>query len=140
MKRMRIIFVVLMLILIIILITLNYTAKNTYASEIWEYDMFLTVGNYTGFNVNNSALYFGTIKPGGTSTRKIELKNNNQFVKVSMFVNGELAEWIYTEDTSFNLLENEEKTIEIKGIVPKDAKLKNYEGKITIKFETAVRQ
>ncbi len=126
-------------IILVILITfanILYLENQNSVVETWEYDMFLTVSNYTGFNVDNNAIFFGTVKPGGTSSRKIQLNNNDLTLKVSIYTDGDLAKWVYTEQSSFILYPKKEKVVNVKAFVPKDAKYGDYEGRVIVKFET----
>lgn len=126
---------IIILVLLIILLNLVYANNQNTILETWQYDMFLNVDNYTGFNVETSAIFFGTVKPGAMSMRNIQFENNNVTLKVVIFTEGDLAKWVYTDKNSFILNPSEKKTVTIKALVPKNAEFGNYNGKIIVQFE-----
>ena len=44
----------------------------------YELDMYLRVGNYTGIDVNASALHFGTVLRSATVSRKVTVTNTEK--------------------------------------------------------------
>ena len=59
-----------------------------------EIAMYLTVANYTGFNVDTDALYFGAVGPAATSRRNVSITNiYGEPLRVTVDVAGELRPW-----------------------------------------------
>lgn len=116
------------------IISLVYTF--VLAPEIEEFDMYLTIGDYAGFNVATDAIYFGTIPPGEGGSRKILFENDNFYFseKVKISASGELAEWVWTEENNFVLDKSESKRVRVHVSSPKDAEFGNYTGKLKITF------
>ena len=126
----------------LILIALTITAASLFFLGIYnpvsydtkKIDMHLTVGSYTGFNVDSDAVYFGTIMPYGIVTRTINITNLDKMSLVNMKVYGDMKGWIYVSENNFILGPNENKDVRIMIYVPKDAEYKNYEGELKIRF------
>lgn len=85
-----------------------------------------------GFDLNDSALTFGVVGPGGTSMRQLSFANNYSFpVKVELVVNGELRNLI--EYSVFTKVKSGEKVlIPLTVIAPGNATYRNYTGSVDI--------
>ncbi len=110
--------------------------KSFQVKQAQEIDMQLTVGNYTGFNVNTSALFFGTVVPGGTSKRSINIHNPLETpLKVMLSIEGELSQWALVSNNSFELKPNESREILIEINVPSSAEFGEYNSTFIITFK-----
>jgi len=127
-----------MIILLIIIISSFLIVYNPTLYETKQIDMYLTVGNYTGFNVDTDAIYFGTIMPSGRGTRIINITNSNQISIVNIKSYGELKEWIYISENNFILNPNEDKTVNVMVYVPKNIEYKDYKGVLKIRFKKQI--
>lgn len=133
MKNKRKVTLFIVVLLVIGIVSLAYTFL--FASEIEEFDMYLTVGDYVGLNVDTDALYFGTIFPDGSGYRTLTLGNDGFFSKrVKIDVTGELRDWVWTAENNFILDRNENKEITVHVSVPKDAEFGNYTGRLRMEF------
>jgi len=128
----------LIIILLIIVLSSVFIIYNTVSYDTKKLDMHLMVGNYTGFNVDTDAIYFGTIMPFGIGTRIINVANSNQTSIVDIKAYGELKGWIYVSENNFILKPNEEKTVKVMVYVPENAKYKDYEGALKIRFKKQI--
>jgi len=98
-------------------------------------DMYLTVANYTGFNVNTSALFFGTIPPGSQSTRELSITNSgNTTTRVELQPSSELAAIVSIAETGFSLAPGENRSVAVTATVPIDMPYGNYTGKLLIQY------
>ncbi|MFH1456050.1 MAG: hypothetical protein ABIF40_03815 [archaeon] len=100
-----------------------------------EIGMYLTVANYTGFNVDNDALYFGAITPAGIGTRMVNITNSNQISYVNLKAKGKLKHWVVLPENNFVMMPNENKIVEVSISVPESAAYGEYEGKLQINFK-----
>lgn len=131
--------------LAVVLTSFFYTLFTVKETKIL--DMNLRIGDYIGFNLDNKALEFGTMEPGGSSTRALQLENNYDFplqVSVSFSPRNDLdsilgrsrpikEEWITLSQNNF-ILESG-KTADIKfTIKPDETPLGNYTAKAIITF------
>lgn len=99
---------------------------------IASYEIYLTVGNYTGFNVNTSALYFGTLMPGTSATRFVLIKNDASNPLEAFFsLNGDAASFISVNE-SVVLGAYQNTTVEIRAFIPTTAAYGNYTGTLRI--------
>lgn len=97
-----------------------------------EFDAYLTIGNHTGFDVNTSSLYYGTLMPGQSETRYILLQSTDKTIsKFTVVAEGNLSSWMIFERDYF-VIAGQNATANITVNVPGDASLGNYSGKIKI--------
>lgn len=128
-----------LLILTIVTITLIFSGYLLFnystIVDIKELKMYITVGEIVGFNVGTEAVFFGTIQRGGSGNRDLIVTNNYTFpVKIDIRAYGELAKWVYVSENGFLLQPNENKTVKVSLIVPKDANFGNYTGILKVNF------
>lgn len=105
------------------------TFLSANAPEILEIPIHFNVSSVMGFDVNASALNFGTIPPTGTGSRDIVIRNEDDYSKrVGIRFFGEAARWTYTENSSFILEPYERQEIPVKVSVPENAASGSYSG------------
>lgn len=130
---------ILIFMLILALFFLFYSINRYFISngvmQTKELDMFLTVSNYTGFNVDTDAIYFGTIPNGGSGKRIILLHNLDVNSEVLIKKEGNFMDWILLEENNFFMEANESKNVSVSVRVPADADYGNYTGKLKIVFK-----
>jgi len=128
--------IIILILIVVISFLITYFVYDSFKPvEIKTIDMDLTVGNYTGFDVNTSALIFGTTVPNSYVKRTINITNideNNH--KVSIKAYGELKEWTSISEDSFTLKGDETKEIDVEIRVPTDADRREYTGDLKILF------
>ncbi len=126
--------IVLLLLIIAVSSVITYFAYNKFVpAEIRTIEMHLTVGNYTGFDVNTSALIFGTVIPTSSVKRTFNVTNTDDKAhKVFVKVKGSLADWTSFSENRFILAGRESKDIDVIIDVPSDAEYGKYEGMIEI--------
>ena len=116
-------------------IALNMAATWLIPASTQQFDMYLTVGNYTGFNVDTSAIFFGTVSPGGRGTRNVIITNNaNATTRIELQTNGELARLVSFSNNSFSLAPGENSSVAVTATVPVDMPYGNYTGKLVIQY------
>ena len=95
-----------------------------------------SVSDHSGFDLNKTALTFGLIKPGFTSSRTANITNNFEMpVLVIIKANGDLSEFLIVSENEFILSPNEEKKLSFSVFLPKDILIKDYKGHVTIIFK-----
>lgn len=123
--------IVVVLLIVIVLVIFNSLSAD------WkqEIDMYLTVANYTGFNVDPEALFFGAVPRGGTSRRTVTVENiYGTDLEVLVVAKGELAEWASFSKSNFVLGVGQNETVDITIAVPGNAAFGNYTGRAIILF------
>jgi len=129
----------------LVLILLLFIALFIFLSKIFlssfllvsyeEIDVYVTVEDIAGFNVNSSALYFGAIPPRGIGNRDIFLFNDDcSKCSVNLRGDGEIANWLSISDNNFVMFKGDNKTINVKVYIPSDAEYDNYTAKLKIYF------
>lgn len=87
-----------------------------------------------GFNVDNSALNFGTISKGGSSIRKIAIDNKYDFPVIAIIdVEGDI-EQLLNFDREFYIDKYEKKSISFSVIADYNVSEGNYSGNISFKI------
>ncbi len=121
---------------VLLAIFIMYLYFNLFAIySVKEIDMYLKVveGYRVGVNTDTDALYFGKVRKGGLSTRRIIVSNYDDdphFVQIRSL--GELSKWVYVSDNNFLLAPNESRNVSVSCDVPRDAEAGNYTGKLQV--------
>lgn len=119
--------------ILIILISIVNISFNSGVLEKKILPAKVIVGDMYGFDLNSSALIFGMLMPGGSSSRSINLENKyNQKIKVNIYSEGDIKKFILVSENNFILKENETKSISFSVNAPLDAHFGTYEGKVYI--------
>jgi len=103
--------------------------------EIITVSMDLTVEdtNIIGMNADADALHFGTVPRRGTSTRRMDIVNNQNYpLFVNISIEGDFTDWINVSDNNFILQPEESSRIIFKTKVPEDAPFRIYNGTVYI--------
>jgi len=119
----------LIVILILGLFVTWYTQNKIIGYKVYSVDY--TVGDYSGFNLDEDAIHFGTILPETTVKRKFVI-NTDKKVLVKMNING-LKDIKLTERSVF-LEANESKKIELILKTGKNITEGYYHGKLIITY------
>ena len=89
----------------------------------------LRVGSIPGFDVNTSALTFGTIALGTSSKRTLTIENNYDFsIKVEFSVEGDIEEFLVFDEVIF-LDIGESKNVDVRTIILTEDRQGNYSGR-----------
>ena len=103
--------------------------------EVKTIDMHVKVEDYVGFNLDTDKLYFGTVMPGGSAKRSISIFHNYTYpVKVKIFIQGYISNWVKADKTEFTVQPNEKLDVPFNVYVPKETPYGNYTGKIKLVF------
>ena len=88
-----------------------------------------------GFNLNTDKLYFGTVMPGGSGKRAINIFHNYTYpIKVKIFITGYISNWVKADKTEFTVQPNETINVPFTVNVPKGTPYGNYTGKAKLVF------
>ena len=121
--------------ILLIIAGLGLVYASWTAPETKTFDMYLNVSTYTGFNIDTSAIWFGTVPRSGTSSRTITLKNADDWPRrVDIRATGQLFGWVGVDSNGFVLGPGQEKNLTVYVVVPDDASYGNYTGKLEIAF------
>jgi len=134
-KRIRKLIILIIGLIIIAAVILNiimfYESSKVYQTE--ELGIFVKVDNYTGFNVDTGALYFGTVPASGKATRLVRISNLDKASRVILTAGG-LAEWIILPNGTLSLNPGESIELPVTLAVPANTPIGEYSGKLTIRF------
>ncbi|MBS3097876.1 hypothetical protein J4209_03735 [Candidatus Woesearchaeota archaeon] len=90
---------------------------------------------HIGFDTNESALKFGIVPRGVSSTRVIEIYNDKGYsMNVKIIKSGFVTDWIDSE-TDFIIKPNESRRISFTATVPEGALAGNYSGNVRFIFK-----
>jgi len=128
-------FLFILIIILIVSLSLNFFVNNKKLVDYQEIPIYVTVGDHLGFNVNNSALFFGTIQKGSYSFRSFVVKNEKcESCKVEIKVGEQMEGWIEVSENNFLLKKGEYKELVAYAFIPEGSDLGDYEGKLIIYF------
>jgi len=103
--------------------------------EVKTLDMQLKVDNNIGFNIDTDKIYFGTIPPGNTGARRVNIENMEYKKVISRIkLTGELKDWVTVSHNNFRLEKGESQEVTVDISIPEDAEKKDYEGRFIILF------
>ena len=103
------------------------------AHIIKELSVKVEVDSVIGVDVDNTALAFGKLPPGSSSTKEIIIENNKEKeVKIILKAEGPSASIIQFSENNIIMESKETKTIQIIATAPLEAKEKYYAGTIKI--------
>ncbi len=139
-EKMKLLFKIVVVVLLVGIIFLEaffiYRTINPFseALKIENVDVSFAIGEQSGFNLNKTALTFGTITPGGSAIRNVIVGNNFQFpINVKVFVPKHMTQFLTVED---NLFVRPDESIKIPVTLQASqyAKFGNYFGKLNFVF------
>lgn len=140
-KKQKIIVIVSLFIIIIFLCIYLYANLIDMFSLFERKEIYseVEVSNILGFEINDSALVFGTVYPGGSSKKTVDLKNEHDGIaRVKIFAKGDINDFLIVSDNNFILYPNETKTIEFKIKIPENTAFGNYTGKVIFEIRNAI--
>jgi hypothetical protein len=89
------------------------------------------VSDHLGINLNDSALIFGMILPGSSSTKELTIKNNyGRDVRLEFFISGDIEKYLRSTENDFLLKKDEVKNVSFIVTIPDDSPYRVYEGKV----------
>jgi hypothetical protein len=95
------------------------------------------VGKSIGFDLNTTALTFGKVVPGGSSTRNMTITNTYEFpIRVEILADRNISSFLTTE-TEFLLFPGEKKDIAFTLSVPSNLSYGNYSGRVLFEMHKA---
>jgi len=129
---------IILFIILAAIIALSVYMWSGFGSQIIgakSFEMFLTVGDKIGFNIDTNAVYFGKTLPDSAAKRDLLISNDfNEKVLVAVEKSGDLAGWVEPSQNDFYLNAKESKTITLTATVPADAKKSDYFGVVTVYY------
>ncbi|MBI2632329.1 hypothetical protein HYW75_04970 [Candidatus Pacearchaeota archaeon] len=122
----------------IVLLGVIYTVKsmNPYKGslKIEKVDVLFSIGDFGGFDLNKTALTYGTITPGGSSSRNVIIGNEYSFpIYVKVFASGVLRQFLTTEENII-LEPGESRKVPLVIRASKESGFGNYSGKLEFVF------
>lgn len=136
MKVVKVAVVVLLLGIIFLGAFFIYRAVSPFrgALKVEKVDVSFAIGGYGGFNLNKTALTYGTITPGGSSVRNVILGNSYSFpIVVKVFASESLTRFLTVEE-NLSIEPGESRKTAVTIQAPRDAEFGNYSGEISFVF------
>jgi hypothetical protein len=91
------------------------------------------VEGVSGFDTSNKSLNFARISPGSGAIKYIDI-NTNKDVKVNIYAEGNISQFITFSEQQFNMQKNNHKQVVVMLDVPIDTQLGNYSGNVRVYF------
>jgi hypothetical protein len=104
------------------------------ALKVEKVDVSFAIGEYGGFNLNKTALTYGTITRGGSAVRNVIIGNEYSFpIIVKVFASGSLVQFLTVEE-NLSLEPGESRKVAVAVQAPRDAEFGNYSGELSFVF------
>ena len=101
--------------------------------------MHAVVNNYTGFNTDTDAIYFGTIPGKGIAERNFNLTNSgNENLVVNLYVEGNISQFVSFPDNNFKIKANSVESVKAILNIPDGTELGEYSGTLYITFRRSI--
>ena len=130
--------ILLILAALIAAVALTALSCAFFAFQTNELYMSLSVGEHVGFDVNTTAVTFGTVLPGGVVQRDLTITNTDGYDKVASFsVEGNISRFVRPPaDALAKAAANT--SVGIKAEVPQDTTFGEYTGKLRVTLRRAI--
>ena len=130
----KLILIILVFIIIILLVSLVISLNSRLSTiKKQSFGTEIIVSDHYGFAINGTALVFGMVTPGGSATKKLTINNNyGEDIKVKIYSEGFLSNYLEVSENDFVLEENENKTLSFSAHIPTDLEYGNYTGKVFV--------
>ncbi len=133
MKNNKLLIILIAIILFGLILNILILKNSLKAIEIKEIDARIIVSDKVGFDLNSSALVFGEVLRGGSSSRGVIIENNLDYpLEIEIYAVGGIKDFIMPIKEEIN--GNEKKTITITAVAPENSELKEYTGKIIFRM------
>ncbi len=91
------------------------------------------VSNYSGFDLNSTALKFGFVERGQSAQRSVIIKNDfDKKAKIIIKIKGNISDFLIVSENNFFLEKNQSKEIDFSILLPEDLMFGEYNGVISI--------
>lgn len=95
-----------------------------------------SVSDHVGFDLNDSALTFGLIRPGNSASREMIVKNEfDGDVRVVIRSHGDISDFLIVSENDFVLEAFETRNIRFNVFAPMDGSFREYNGMVEVIFE-----
>jgi hypothetical protein len=125
------------ILIILFLIIFIYFLREVFYPDSFERKVIyakLIVSDHTGVEINDSALAFGAVMPGGSSIKKIVFDNSgNSDVKIELYSEGDLSDFLKVSDNYFILVGKGSKEVKFVVKAPLEAEYGVYEGNVIVR-------
>ncbi len=138
-KNKNLLLVILPVIVIFLLVFLFFYLKDFFSVlEKKEVYSSVIVSDKYGIDVNGSALVFGMITPGSSSSRELIIKNNyGRDVYAEFYVKGDISKFLKISGNNILLKKNETRKIGFIVYVPEKSKYGIYNGEVVVLIKTS---
>ncbi len=125
--------IVLAVMIVILLVLISLLINHLLILEKKEIYTSVIVSNYTGFDLNSTALTFGAVQPGQPASRAMHIQNNfNERAKIILNVEGDIKDLLQVSENNFILESWETRKIGFTVSPPEDFSPRKYDGVIII--------
>lgn len=133
----KLIFILIVILILAFILNIYLFISLSKIIEIRELYASIIVSDKIGFDLNSTALTFGEVIQGGSSTREISIENNFGFL-IEVYVYGDNGMENFIIPAKERMEKDEKKSIKITAFVPEDTEFGKYEGKVIIKIKKSV--
>jgi len=125
-------FILIILIIIAVFLIINLISNFNILEKKQIFASFI-ISEHIGFDLNDSALTFGLVQPGYSSSRKISVENNHEVpVLVIIKSKGDVSDFLIVSENDFILKPNKKKEISFSVFPSRDVESREYKGVVEI--------
>jgi len=133
-KKKLVISIVLFVIILLLGIFL-FSSLIDYVSVLEKQKLYarVIVSDKIGIDINGSALIFGSVVPGGSASRGLDIRNDhNQEVQIEIYIKGDISDFMKVSENDFILVRGESRKVEFSVAVPRGVEYGVYEGEVIV--------
>lgn len=117
----------------LVLLAVIFSSLNSFEKKYIPVNF--EVGGAPGFDLNSSALTFGRLPVGASSTRQVSVANDfKQRVYVSISSSRDISKFIHVSKNDFFLESGEKQVLDFTIITNNETKVGKYDGYVTLKI------
>ena len=116
------------IVLVIFITAFLYYTLHPVTKQVIPIDV--TVGDYTGINLDSDAIHFGTLKPGSMAQRPVILRADEYAVEITLLV--EDIPFVFPENSTITLQKGQNEAVRLFAVTDILTPQKKYEGRLLI--------
>jgi len=127
----KLIFILIAILILTLILNIYFFINFSRIFEVRELYASIIVSDKIGFDLNSTALTFGSTFRGGSSAREINIENSFGFpIEVEIHGKGDMEKFV--RPSRHYIDKDEKKSIQIAAFVPEDTEFGKYEGNVEI--------
>ena len=111
---------------LVLILLVYWLLEMTQIYDVKELEMEVYVDRIVGVNVDTDKIYFGTVAPGGSSTRAVTMTAGPYRSLVTIQYTGDISEWVSVSDNNFVVEANQSMRVDVQVKIPENTDVPGY--------------